>query len=149
MKQRCCNPKEPAYKHYGGRGIIICDEWLDDRLGIRNFIEWSEGNGYIPDKGLSIDRKDNDGNYEPGNCRWVTQDIQLLNRRNTKKDGSLEESRIEEYNNLYLTNLYFNGYVYPVGTFTNKNDALKAKNKLRTYLVNNLVNDKEGNIIIG
>jgi hypothetical protein len=144
MKQRCYNPKEPNYKYYGIRGIIICDEWLNEKNGLRNFINWSEQNGYIPDKGLSIDRENTNGNYEPDNCRWVTQDIQLLNRRNSKKDGSHEESRIEQYNGLYLTNLYFNGYLYPVGTFKTKEEAAREKNILRSRLVNILLREEDG-----
>ena len=81
MKARCYNRKSiEQYKNYGGRGIIICDEWLGDN-GFINFHNWAMQNGYSDD--LTIDRIDVDGNYEPDNCRWVSRKIQSLNRRNT------------------------------------------------------------------
>ena len=66
--QRCENKKSAAYKRYGARGISICDEW---RNSYEAFRKWAVENGY--ESGLSIDRKDNDGNYEPGNCQWLTR----------------------------------------------------------------------------
>lgn len=80
MKQRCYNPKHESYHRYGGRGITICDKWLNDYM---SFYRWSMKNGYKP--GLTIDRIDNDGNYEPDNCGWITQKEQTRNTsRNTK-----------------------------------------------------------------
>ncbi len=76
MKKRCYNPKNKRYECYGGRGIRVCDEWLHDFV---RFYEWSMANGY--EETLSIDRKDVNGNYEPGNCRWVTMKEQERNRR--------------------------------------------------------------------
>lgn len=76
MKKRCYNPKHKSYKYYGGRGIIICDEWINSYEVFRC---WSLANGYA--EKLSIDRKNNDGNYEPSNCRWVTDKVQHNNTR--------------------------------------------------------------------
>lgn len=77
MKRRCINPKHHAYKHYGDRGIVVCNEWREDFL---QFKAWAISNGYK--EGLSIDRINVNGNYEPSNCRWVTWNYQCRNRRN-------------------------------------------------------------------
>ena len=79
MKNRCNNPNVKAYPNYGGRGIKICDEWTNS---FSSFSEWAYQNGYAED--LSIDRIDNNGNYEPDNCRWVTDAAQASNRRTNR-----------------------------------------------------------------
>ena len=77
MKSRCYNEKVIEYKNYGGRGIIIYDEWKNN---FQNFYNWSINNGYSDD--LTIDRINNDGNYEPSNCRWIDNEQQQKNKRN-------------------------------------------------------------------
>ena len=79
MKTRCYNPKFIYYNNYGGRGIKICDEWLND---FGKFYDWTINNGYK--EGLTIDRINNDGNYEPSNCRWITRAEQNRNQRKSK-----------------------------------------------------------------
>lgn len=75
MKSRCYNPNNKSYKYYGGKGITICDEWLNSP---QNFISWAYSNGYTDE--LTIDRIDVNGNYEPSNCRWITFTDQMNNR---------------------------------------------------------------------
>lgn len=97
--QRCYSISNPAYKNYGGRGIIICDEWLDKENGFMNFYNWAIKNGY--QESLSIDRIDVNGNYEPSNCKWATFREQCNNRRTnhyiTYKD---EKHTIAEWSNI-------------------------------------------------
>ena len=75
MKRRCYNKNGDKYHRYGGRGIRMCEQWIDNP---EVFIKWSLDNGYS--EGLTIDRKDNDGNYSPDNCRWITKKDQAYNR---------------------------------------------------------------------
>lgn len=77
MYRRCYKETEPAYKNYGGRGIKICEEWLNN---FENFYDWAVNNGY--DENLTLDRINVNGNYEPSNCRWVNQTVQQNNRTN-------------------------------------------------------------------
>lgn len=105
MKKRCLNKNNPKYYRYGGRGIKICEEWLS----IENFAKWSLNNGWK--KNLTIDRIDNDGNYEPSNCRWVSVSENSRNKKSTKinffqaenirerlKNGEKEHSLAKEFN---------------------------------------------------
>ena len=84
MKQRCFNPNNPRYKNYGGRGITVCKEWND----FANFYEWAIAHGYDENlnkekKLCTLDREDVDGNYEPSNCRWITNKQQQNNKTDT------------------------------------------------------------------
>lgn len=96
---RCYNVNYIDYHHYGGRGITVCDEWKlfanpthdkdirrKNKVIIDKFIIWAKENGW--ERGLEIDRIDNNGNYEPNNCRWTTSTIQKINRRKVAKTSS-------------------------------------------------------------
>lgn len=76
MRQRCRNPRIPNYKDYGGRGIFVCERWRNFQLFYKDMGD--------PPKGYSIDRIDNNGNYEPGNCRWASRKTQGLNKRTNR-----------------------------------------------------------------
>lgn len=78
MRQRCYDENAMEYHRYGARGIAVCNKWLNS---YSEFKKWSLRNGYH--ENLSIDRKDNDGNYEPENCKWSTPKQQANNRRNS------------------------------------------------------------------
>lgn len=78
MRHRCLNPKMQVYKHYGGRGITICDRWSDVNAFVADM-------GPAPSAKHELDRIDVNGNYEPGNCRWATRTENVRNRRNTQK----------------------------------------------------------------
>jgi len=75
MKDRCNNEAHPAYRDYGGRGIRVCERWS------KSFPAFLEDLGPKPGSGYSVNRINNDGNYEPGNCRWATQKEQCRNTR--------------------------------------------------------------------
>lgn len=88
IKSRCYNSNTRTFRRYGGRGIKICDEWLNDP---KAFVDWAINNGYDPS--LSIDRIDNDGPYAPWNCRWVSNDVQALNKSTTTSVTLCGESK--------------------------------------------------------
>jgi hypothetical protein len=75
MKRRCFNPHDTGYDFYGGRGITVSESWQQ----FQPFYDWAMASGYR--EGLTIDRIDNDGNYEPGNCRWIPMAAQQRNSR--------------------------------------------------------------------
>jgi hypothetical protein len=76
MKGRCLNQNHPEYCDYGGRGINVCKQWQRSAAA---FIQWALAHGY--ERGLYLDREDNDGNYTPNNCRFVTPKVSIHNRR--------------------------------------------------------------------
>lgn len=81
MIQRCYNKNSKVYKYYGGRGIVMCDEWKNS---FQAFYDWAMANGYdenLPQGKCTIDRINNEGSYEPNNCRWTTQKNQSNNTR--------------------------------------------------------------------
>ena len=79
MRHRCYDVNNEKYANYGARGITVCEEW---RYSFEPFFNWAMANGY--QKGLTIDRIDVNGNYEPSNCRWTTYIVQARNKTNNK-----------------------------------------------------------------
>lgn len=92
MRARCGKSGHPQFKDYGGRGISVCEQWST----FRPFHDWAQRNGYAAH--LTIDRTDNDGDYEPGNCRWVTHLTQSRNKR-PRIDQKLSDSDVEAIRN--------------------------------------------------
>ena len=91
MITRCSNPKQASYKDYGGRGITVCDRWRrgdGERAGFECFLA---DMGPKPSPAHTLDRRENDGSYEPTNCRWATRSEQMLNRRPHKRPGAAGE----------------------------------------------------------
>ncbi len=105
MKRRCLDPKFPGYDGWGGRGITVCERWLD-------FTNFYKDMGEKP-KGLTLERIDNDGNYEPSNCRWATPHEQLMNQR-LRKDNSSGYRGIQKHSDggwmLRINNKYHGHY---------------------------------------
>jgi len=88
MKQRCLNKNNPHYKYYGGKGVKLCTEWKNDFICFKN---WALSNGY--EEALTIDRIEVNGNYEPSNCRWITNKKQQNNKTNNRYITYEEETR--------------------------------------------------------
>lgn len=118
MKKRCYNEKSKYYKNYGGRGIKVCDEWLNDFM---NFYNWAIDNGY--NDNLTLDRVNVNGNYEPINCKWSTKMEQANNRRNNV---------IVFYNERYLT-------LKELSELLNVNYRTINKQKLRGWTIEKIL----------
>ena len=122
--QRCTNPNDKKYKYYGGRGIVICDGWRND---FKAFYDWCLDNGY--DEKLELDREDNDGNYEPSNCRFITH------RKNSLNQG-VREDNSSGYRGVgfvrgrdkWLSYLDIDGGRVFQKSFKTKQEAIEARN---------------------
>lgn len=117
MLQRCNTPSDPAFKHYGARGITVCKRW-------RRFSNFFADMGKRPSAAHSLDRIDNDGNYEPGNCRWAIQSEQMVNQRmkSTNKSGFRGVSYSDERKK-WVAQIAFMGQYYSIGRFDSKEEA--------------------------
>ena len=134
MVQRCTNSKHKNYKNYGGRGIIICEEWLD----IKKFIAWAEST-HPNIEGYTLDRIDNDKGYNPDNCRWADRTTQAVNQRISKRNtsGVLGVSWVSR-DKSWVAQISHMGKKVWIGQFISIEDAIEARNSY--ILVNKLPN---------
>lgn len=133
LVRRCTSHNDPSYHNYGGRGITVCDEWLDKESGLRDFVEWAEKNGY--EKGLEIDRRDNDGNYEPSNCRFVTRCVNSRNKRKRVDNTSGYVGVIyNKSSGKWKSEISINKRRIVFGYFDYKKQAVEARNN---YIIEN------------
>ena len=125
MIARTTKPNNKNYVDYGGRGISVCKEWLK----YENFREWALNNGY--EEHLTIDRINNDGNYEPNNCRWVNRTVQNRNKRKIQrnnKTGYLGVSIDNQIKNAkYRAVIRINKINHHIGFFETAEEAAKAR----------------------
>lgn len=127
MVKRCTKSNATGYHKYGGRGITVCDKWIG-KYGFRNFLE---DMGERP-KGTSIERIDNDGNYEPSNCKWATPLEQAHNRGvyATSKTGVNGVSKAR--GNWWRARIKLAGKEISLGQFKNVQDAINARKDAET-----------------
>jgi hypothetical protein len=121
MLSRCYNPKSTHYEDYGGRGIRVCERWLN------SFLAFYMDMGICP-TGLTMDRIDNDGDYTPDNCKWSTPAEQSLNRR-MRKDNSSGHTGIYKVPGGWQAQARRSSKLIHLGTFKNKEDAVVAHDK--------------------
>ena len=121
MKERCLNEEHKWYSYYGGRGITICEEWMD----FHNFYNWAINNGYSAS--LSIDRINNEKGYCPENCKWSTKSEQSKNRRYLRKPKYEYYGVRKYYNGKFRADVARNGKDYCVGYFFTADEANAAR----------------------
>jgi len=90
MIERCYKPTTKCYRHYGGRGITVCDQWR----GVNGFLQFIQDVGNRPQDDYSLDRINNNGNYEPCNVRWASKTTQLINRRHVGRLSDFSDKEI-------------------------------------------------------
>ena len=142
MRDRCTNPNAEQYAYYGGRGIKVCDEWSDKKNGRVAFFEWAINNGYKA--GLSIDRMDVNGDYEPSNCQWVGKGIQSFNQRQRKSKLGVRGVYYRESTRKYLVSIGENGRQHHIGCYDNINDAIAARKEAEMKYYGMTMDDKQG-----
>lgn len=140
IKNRCYKSNNKDFVNYGGRGITMCDEWRNDFM---SFYNWAMANGYSEE--LTIERKNNDGNYEPSNCKWATVLEQANNQRISSKTNTGYYGVYAKGDNKFGVQLRYNKKSKHIGYYSNITEAAIAYNN---YIINNgLLGKKKLNII--
>lgn len=122
MKNRCVKGASECCDEYGHRGITVCPEWISDFMAFR---EWALANGYKD--GLQIDRKEPDGNYEPGNCRWLTPAQNIHNTRSHKGSSSKYKGvHFEKFTGRWRACIRMGDQNLKLGRFRSEEDAARA-----------------------
>ena len=130
MLRRCNNPKNKDYKDYGGRGISVCEEWLD----VRNFVDWAEKT-YPNIEGYTLDRINNDKGYSPENCTWSDKTTQAINQRIMKNNKSgYVGIYYYKSNKKWGANIRINKILKQIGSFKTKEEAIQARDN---YIIEN------------
>lgn len=135
MRKRCTDPNHVAFSSYGGRGIKVCPEWL------KSFETFFCDMGPLPGLNFSIDRRDNDGDYTPTNCRWADKSTQQLNR-GVSCNSKTGVTGVIPRGDKWLASLAFRGKVLLYQTFENFDDAVKARDEAKDK-VNCQIEDEE------
>lgn len=128
MNERCYYPKHKDYHSYGGRGITVCEEWREHP---KEFIEWVENESNYK-KGLSLDRINNDGNYEPSNCNFSTAVEQALNRNIMSSNTSGYSGVTKHTNNRWRARINVNKKRISLGVYATKEEAINARKEAET-----------------
>jgi hypothetical protein len=135
MKKRCYAESGKRYQDYGGRGVKVCDRWISS---LENFIE-DTYEGY--EKGLQLDRIDNNGDYEPENIRWVTPQQNVMNRRSFKNSSSIYKGvSWAKKSGKWSANIQKDGKYQHLGLFTNEIEAALAYNEAAEELFGEFAN---------
>jgi hypothetical protein len=126
MKKRCYNVNSVSYKNYGYRGITVCDRWLNS---FKNFlIDMGERPA-----GMTLDRINVDGNYEPNNCRWTTTDIQNVNQR-VRKNNTSGYKGVYKHIDKWESTITVNKQTIHLGCYISKKSAVTVRNR---YIIDN------------
>lgn len=135
MKDRCYNPQHMSYENYGGRGIKVCDRWLESFENFYNDVL----EGYS--EGLQLDRRNNDGNYEPENTRWVTNQQNQMNKRSWKNGTSKYKGVCwSKASGKWVSTISKDGRVTHLGFFLDEDEAALVYNKAALELFGEYAN---------
>lgn len=131
IKRRCFNTNSIDYPRYGGRGITMHEEWRNDFTLFHAYVTQLPHYG---EEGMTLDRIDNDGNYVPGNVRWIDRTIQAVNQRRRSNNSGYTGVFHDVRSDAYVAHITVNYHRTHIGTFSNPKDAVRARN---AYIIEN------------